>query len=1319
LEPGTCRYNIPQAVQLSGDLQVEKLQQSLDTIVARHASLRTTFTIEDGSPMQVIAPAQPVNLPIVDLSNLSEDGQEREARRLAVEEGRQPFDLTRGPLMRTQLLRLAQDKYILLLTLHHIISDGWSVAVFFRELGVLYNALIEDKPSPLGELPIQYADFTLWQRSYLQGQELQNQLAYWKLQLVDAPVVLELPTDYPRPLTPGEPGSKAAPAVLHDLKAELTQRIKALSQREGVTLFMTLMAAFKALLHHYTGQDDIVVGSPIAGRNHTETEDCIGAFVNTLVLRTKLEGNPTFRELLRREREVALGAYAHQEMPFEKLLEELQPQRSLHHTPLFQVFFNMLNLPPVHAELSGLVTEHLALLESSCKVRSHTLCRGTKGKYLSEIVYDSELFHAETIQRMAAHFQTLLEGVVANADLRLSQLPLLTESERLQRSTPVNRISPRNEFIRWSQQETYSTLYRRFEQQVERNPRQIAVKTTSHQWSYDELNQRANHIAHSILSRCGDGKGDEPQRVALLFEHGAPMIAAILGVLKAGKTYVPLEPAHPQERLALIVVDVQATAIVTNNSHLALAAALAADILHLINADDVEDAVVASDAVTVDSSPHDAAYILYTSGSTGKPKGVVQSHRNVLGHIRNYSNNLHIRSDDRLTLFSSYGFDAAVMDIFAALLNGATFYPIDVKEHGVASLSRYLSEQEITIFHSTPTLYRYFMSTLPVGETLRHLRLVVLGGEEVVRTDVELYKKHCSSDCLFVNGFGPTEATVVLQNFIDHQTPLTRHAVPIGYPVEDSEILLLNKDGEEVELFGEITVRSPHVALGYWQEPKLTRAVFPPDPAQGDKRIYRTGDLGRRLANGAIEFVGRKDFQVKIRGHRIELREIESVVSRHPSVREAVVMAQRNGLGEAGLVAYVVGVDEAVLSGSQLRQFTQTKLPDYMVPGTFVLLDKMPLIENGKIDRQALLRLPQEEGDCPQTPARPQNELEGQLIESWKKVLNRQQIGVRDNFFDLGGHSLLAVSLVASIEQEFGCKLSLGTLFQMPTVERLASFITQQVHQEHQTTPSRSLVAIQPRGSKQPLFMVHDASGTLWCYHALAQYMGTDQPVYGFQVPVVHDNSHLPRTVDSIAARYVDELCEFQPQGPYFLGGFSLGGALAFEMAQQLREQGREVALLALLDTGCPGAHRETATPLQTAQLYLRNLRSMNRHDALMHVSSRVLRKAPKGTPVSLDELADESIREALFESATQHQLPQAFNSYEVRSYAGGVVLFRASLHFRGFDDSLGWQRVAKGELRVEFVPGSHATMVMEPHVRHLAARLKLHINSAQSSQVV
>lgn len=1314
LMPGTPVFNVPVAVRLSRAIDVNVLQRSLAEIVRRHEVFRTTFITVDGRPAPTISSELDHELEVTDLTAHPLAERDWESQRLIEAEALRPFDLAHGPLIRTSLIKLSEQRSIFLLTMHHIISDGWSILLFFQELSALYQAFADGKVSPLVAPPIQYTDYAAWQREWLRGEVLDRQLSYWKNKLRGELPVLELPVDRPRPAVQTYSGAR----LTLTLSAELTQTLIALSQREGATLFMILLAAFKLLLQRYTGQEDVIVGSPIANRPQAETEKLIGFLLNNLALRTDLSGDPSFRGLLSRVRDTALDAYANQDVPFEKLIEELKPDRDLSRTAIFQVYFNLfsfsndIELPD--GNTISFVDAWLQLEEHLSKF-DLTLYAGLQnGELKLAFVYNTDLFEEASINRMLAHFRNLLKAVAHNPSLAISDYALSDKSDI---SFSSECIRPVNDFQRFEKSEIEQSIYERFAAQVRKHPARTAVKTTNHEWSYAELNAKATGIAQTVVDLCGKGE----ERVALLCEHDAPMIAAMLGALRAGKTYVPLDPGYPEARLSYILDHSESSALLADESNLALARRLAPAGVRVINIDRVDSVEQAIDLPNL--PPDRPAYILYTSGSTGRPKGVVQNHRNVLHFIRVYTNSLHIDSADRLTLLSSYCFDASVMDIYGALLNGATLYPIDIRREGLAHLSEHLCTEKITIYHSTPTVYRYFIETLSARKEFPGLRLIVLGGEEVSRRDVELYRKHFSNGCIFVNGLGPTESTVSLQNFIDKRTAVSNESIPVGFPVAETEILLLSNTGKPVEIQGEIAIKSRHVALGYWRDPEATSAAFIGSQKGGDTcRIYKTGDLGRRLPDGRVRFEGRKDFQIKIRGFRVETGEIEAVLCHHPLVRESVVVAQDiEGRGQQ-LVAYVVPQTDRLPNENELRTFLKKQLPEYMLPAALVVLDALPMTESGKVNRRALPDPVLHNPKAVAAPSAPRTELEKLLLPIWSEVLG-VPVGVTDNFFECGGHSLMAVRLFAQIEKRLGHHLPLATLFQAPTVAQLAAAI--EGDSMHQRT---SLVPIQTGGANPTFFCVHGLGGHVLEFYDLARHLGPNQPFYGLQSQGLDGKQPLLTSIREMARHYIKEMRELQPAGPYFIGGRSLGGTIAFEMAGQLRAQNEEVGLLALLDTYPAGyakllpavSQPETNFGRATNRIesHFRNLRRLSFTEKVLYLTEKA-RYAPRKMKSFVWRRAYRRYRN--FNRAVPRLLrdvaeynSMAGHEYVPQVYDGRVTLFWASGDLRAYDLVEGWRVLVPRGIEVQEISGTHLNIIKEPHVAELALKLNESLARAQ-----
>jgi amino acid adenylation domain-containing protein len=1024
LEPDSPLYNIPQAFRLRGALKVEALRGTFEVLVTRHESLRTTFSIVDETPVQCIAEKGSFSMPVIDLTGLPEAGREVEAQRLAGEEFRRPFNLSQGPLLRVTLLRLGEKEHILLLVIHHIISDGWSMGVLVKEMAALYEAFCVGNPSPLVELPIQYADFAHWQREWFQGEVLGAQVQYWKKQLGGTLPILELPTDRPRPAVQIYRGKRRSLAFSKDL----SEGLKALSQREGVTLFMMLLAAFQTLLHRYTGQEDIIVGSPIANRNRLEIEGLIGFFVNTLVLRSDLSGNPPFRELLSRVREVALGAYGHQDLPFEKLVEELQVPRDLSYNPLFQVMLVLQNAPMQALQLSGLTLSPLEVETGTAKFDlTLELVEGSEG-FAGGIEYNTDLFDTVSIDRMVGHFQTLLQGIVANPEQRIAELPLLSEGERHQLLVEWNATEveyPRDK-----------CLHELFEEQVERTPDGVALVFEGKQLTYRELNGRANQLAHYLRKM---GVGPEVL-VGIFMERSFEMVIAMYGILKAGGAYVPLDPEYPPERVAFMARDTQVPVLLTQRH---LMANLPEHKAKVICLDSDWPGIVKENSQNLASgaTAENLAYVIYTSGSTGMPKGAMNTHRGICNRLLWMQDEYQLTDKDRVLQKTPFSFDVSVWEFFWPLLVGACMV---VARPGGHKDSHYLvktiQEQEITTLHFVPSMLQVFLEEKEVEKCFT-LKRVICSGEALPYELQEHFFARLPAE--LHNLYGPTEAAVDVTYWACKRGSDQR-IVPIGYPVANTQMYILDSHLQPVPIGvpGELYIGGIQVGRGYLNRPELTAEKFIPDPfrAVPRARLYRTGDLARYLPGGEIEYLGRTDHQVKIRGFRIELGEIEAVLGEHESIGQVVVMAREDIPGEKRLVAYIVPDGNQPPSASVLRQYLQEKLPEYMVPGAFITLEKFPLSPNGKIDRKTL-PAPASIRPVELDYVAPRTEMERTIAAIWQEVLHLEKVGTHDNFFELGGHSLLATQVVSRIKKTLGIDLPLQLFFKNPIIAGLSGII--------------------------------------------------------------------------------------------------------------------------------------------------------------------------------------------------------------------------------------------------------------------------------------
>jgi amino acid adenylation domain-containing protein len=1055
-EPDASVYNIPLAIRLSGSLDVRALEQSLDEIIRRHEALRTRFIVSDGKPAQVIAPELRLPLPLVDLSDLVE--REAELQRQIDQQGLQPFDLARDSLIRTTLLRLGRDEHVLLLTMHHIISDGWSLGIFVDELAVLYKAFTTGRPSPLDELDIQYVDFATWQQKWLQGEVLEAQLAYWKQQLGGELAMLDLPTDRPRPPVQTFKGR----SEMLVLPPSLTDALKAFSQREGVTLFMTLLAAFKTLLHRYTGQTDVVVGSPIAGRTRVETERLIGFFLNTLVLRTDLSESPTFRELLGRVRQVALQAYTHQDVPFEKLLEELQPERDLSRPPLFQVFFNMLNFPHAEIELPGLRVKPLSPPEIGAKFDLTLYVREQDQSIRFDLVYNADLYDRQRIVEMATQLEQLLSQVLENPDAKIADLTLVTDRAKTILPDPTQTLD-----ATW-----YGAVHTRFSQQARQLGEKPAVIDNQQTWTYGELNARSNQLANYLRAN-----GIRSQDVVAIYgQRDASIVWAVLGVLKAGATFFILDPAYPAQRLLDCLSLAQPKGLIQCEMAPELPGALErslaslACICHLGPArhtgqavtDLLTDYAVQEPDVTV--GPDDLACIGFTSGSTGKPKGILGRHGPLSHFLPWQRQTFNLDASDRYSMLSGLAHDPLQRDIFTPLWLGATICIPDPNQLGVPGwLADWTQKNKITVAHLTPAMGQIMLEAAAVKiPTLRYAFFV---GDALAKHDVvRLCRLAPAVTC--VNFYGSTETQRAIGYFVvpdtrdtladgyQAQMPL-KETVPLGRGIQDVQLLVLNalQKLAGVGEMGEVYIRSPHLAAGYLQDTQLTQERFLVNPFtnQAQDRLYKTGDLGHYLPDGNVAFLGRADHQIKIRGFRIELEEIQAVLSEHPAIREAVVIAQARERKPADkrLLAFVVPDSSgAVPSNSELSSFLKQRLPDYMIPSVIVTLEALPLTPNLKVDRRALLKLDVDQVQSEETFVEPRNPIEEKLASIWADVLGVKKVGVHDNFFKLGGHSLTAIQLTSRVRQAFLVEIPLLDLFKEPTVANLAAVITKSQEQQ-------------------------------------------------------------------------------------------------------------------------------------------------------------------------------------------------------------------------------------------------------------------------------
>ncbi|MBD2494910.1 non-ribosomal peptide synthetase [Nostoc sp. FACHB-280] len=1027
LEPNSPFYNIPAAVRLQGQLNVAALAQSFSEIVTRHEALRTNFVTTAGQVVAAIAPEKPLNLSTIDLSDLETNEQAAKIKHLADLEAQQPFDISRDHLLRVKLLRLSEQEHIVLVTMHHIVSDAWSIGILVQELAALYPAFCDGQPSPLPALPIQYVDFAAWQRQWLQGQVLETQISYWRKQLANAPTVLELPTDYPRPAIQTFQGATYS----FELSIELSTALQKFSQQQGSTLFMTLLASFQILLWRYTGQKDIVVGSPIANRNRAEIEGLIGFFVNTLVLRTNLGGNPSFVELLKQVREMALGAYAHQDVPFELLVEQLQPQRDLSHTPLFQVMFVLQNAPMSALKLPGLTLTPEDSSSDSAKFDLTLYVTETDSGLVASLEYNTDLFKESTICRMASHLQTLLAGIVANPQQRLSELPLLNKSEQHQLLREWNDTA-----VAYPQ---HLCIHELFEQQVTKTPDAVAVEFANQQLTYQELNTKANQLAHYLRSL-----GVKPEvLVGICVERSLDMIIGLLAILKAGGAYIPLDPNYPSERIAYILEDTQAPVLLTQTALLAVMPLHQAKVICL-DTDWHNISQHSQENLVTDVTPENLAYIIYTSGSTGKPKGVMIQHASTVAMLDWADKTFSREARAGVLASTSICFDLSVFEMFVPLCCGGKVILIE----NALYISNLPATCGVTLINTVPSVIAQLLQTDNIPASVQ---TVNIAGEPLQNQLVQKLYQQAHIQQVF-NLYGPSEDTTYSTFALIQKgasgTP------PIGRPIHNTQAYLLDENLQPVPVGvpGMLYLGGAGLARGYLNKLELTADKFIPHPYANvpGERLYKTGDLARYLPNGEIEYIGRIDNQVKIRGFRIELGEIEALTIQHPGVEAAVVTV----VDAQQIIAYVVFNSEQPPTIAELRGFLEAKLPNYMIPAAFVTLAALPLTPNGKVDRKAL---PAPDTTHPELTAvyqPPQTELEKTIADVWQAVLNIERVGIHDNFFELGGHSLLLIQVHSQLQKILQKDFLLVEMFQYPTVSRLARYFSQEYTVATSTIPN-------------------------------------------------------------------------------------------------------------------------------------------------------------------------------------------------------------------------------------------------------------------------
>lgn len=1242
LQPETPLYNVSRAMHLRGPLQYPALKSALQVLLDRHEALRTTFHVLDGEPIQRIDASPELELPIIDLQADTADADASLTLHLS-KEGQYIFGLAAGLLFRPILFRLADDQHVLQLTIHHLACDGWSLRLLFKELAVLYRGFCSGRVCELPPTILRYVDFARWQREPRQQRLFAEHIQWWKRQLAEAPAVLELATDKPRP--PVNSGSGAFMQL--EIPAELRKQLEGLARRENVTLYMTLLAGFIILLHRYTGMEKFLVGTTSTGRHRPETHPIVGFFVDTMVIKADLSGEPTVRDVLQRVQQTVINAVKHSDVPFDRIVESLDLPRDLSRHGLFQVLFNA---PPQYdLDFDGLEATPVKVdAQVSRFDLEMTFAEGANKT--TGINWSTDLFDTETIQRMLGHYVVLLKAIATSQDQTVCQMPLLTEPERIQLLVQWNNTAEEFPGAR--------CIHELFEQQVERTPAADAVVFGCEKLTYRELNQRANQLAHYLVAR-----GVVPESlVGLCLERSPELIVCILGILKAGGAYVPLDPGYPQKRLDMIVKDTGIRLMLTQPD-----LAMRFTGVEPVLPGDTE--AYPQDNPGLKGSPDRLAYIIFTSGSSGRPKGVMVEQRALVNFVRAAQRVVQLDHSDALLSVTTISFDIFALELFLPLLCGAGMILASretaMDGHALASL---LTSSRATHLQATPATWQMLVDVdwQPPG-----VFTGLCGGELLPRKLAQAMAQRCTR---LWNWYGPTEATVWAT--VLEVSARDYVAGNIGKPLSNYRIFILDGTDNPVPIgvVGELVIGGDSLARGYFNQPELTAARFSEFGSLG--RVYRTGDRARWRQDGQIEFLGRADQQVKVRGFRIEPGDIESTLLQHPGVSAAVVRVV--GAAEnRKLAAYIIarsGLSKETMG--PLREHVKEYLPGYMCPTSYTLLERFPLMPNGKIDRQALPDPDESRLDLNGSYVAPQTPLQQQLTEIWADVLGVDKVGIRDDFFELGGHSLLVLRLIARMEQVMGEKLSLLDMFQNPSIEA----ITRRDASQEGNLPE-AVTAIRATGSLAPFFAI----GSHPRYTEIARRLDPDQPfyrldVYALQTRRLLGDKGLLQSVEAIAAQMINAILSIQPRGPYYLGGGCEGSFVAFEVARVLQQRGEEVAQLVLWITPAPGFRRGVVFGKSAITRVLQQLKYQMGPELIADLNLRTLREASRHARI-------------------EYRIFRAMDRYKPAGrFEGPISLVRTVEHCFGAnaDRALGWGEHASGGVQVRDVPGNHDTWLLQ-----------------------
>ncbi|MDR7239959.1 non-ribosomal peptide synthetase [Neobacillus drentensis] len=1284
LYPSNSAYNRPSVISLKGILNVEALEKSINEIIKRHEVLRAYFPVQEGVPIQAIRPFQYLKLPVLDISNLPllERNQEKEKR--IMEELGHTFDASSDFLFRAKLLKLSKEEQLLLINIHHIVFDGWSMQNFLKEMSRYYKAFILGQPLSLPALPLLFSEYAKKQRELISSELIQRDLTYWRSKLSMDLQELNLPLDFPRSSQPKLEGKTYSFII----PSNVNQNIKSLCRKEKITPFMFIMTILKILVYRYTGQEDISVGSYVSGRNKKEIEPLIGLFANTLVLRTQLRSDMTFLEAVQQVKKISLEAFSYQNVPFTKCIEDINSNRYVNNHPFFQVVLNMHNMPQSNEEVPGLSIEEIDIEHNAALADLTLKITEVRGELKCALIYDKALFEEGTIIRMAGHFNTLVEGALKEQDTLISLLPFITSSEK-------NQL-----LVEWNSKAAYPktpSIQQLFEEQVDLNKDQMALIYGNTQITYLDLERKANQIANFLQASGLRGE----HLVAICLDRSPEMIMSFLAVLKAGAAYVPFDLSYPPERIAFMLEDAQAAFVITTEEIAKQLPVIKAKVICL----DKESKAVAKmseNRSTNLSGPGSLAYVMYTSGSTGKPKGVAIEHRGINRLVKNI-NYANVGPRETFLNLTTVAFDVSAFEIYGALLNGGKLVILNSNKPPIDHIARSISQFGVTSLCVGPEMLNLLIEDYT--DQLGNLRQILSAGDAL---PVWLARKCLTKlpECQLINAYGPTENTVYTTSYRVEDILPNATSIPIGQPIADDRVFILDMHLQPVPIgvTGELYLSGTGIARGYLNNPQLTKERFPSAPLLiSNGGLYRTGDLARYRSDGNIEFLGRTDNQVKIRGCRIELGEIESVVGMYSGIRETVAHAIKGKDGTAELVAYVVMNKGEIFDQQKIRIFAREKLPEYMVPTFFVELLKIPVTPVGKIDRKNLpapiISIKEDKVVMPRT------KVEEQLMSIWETLLDVRPIGIHDNYFDLGGHSLLAMRMFSEIEKTFEIKLPVSIIFQEDTIEKLSRLISS----KHKIMDLNSIVPIQSLGDNSPLFCIHPGNGEVLAYRLLAEKLGKERPIYGLRY--VESGAAAETTIKNLASQYIDEIKQIQPKGPYNLLGYCVGGTIAYEMAQQLYQAGKEVSLLAMLNprnnTSVP---KEVVNEINYMKIINNNLKKLFKLSYKEWIPF-AMKKIQNVTQLVKNRILPNELNQVQL-------LIKENREYRPAPYPGKLLIIHGENRNENIvAEKFGWDSVDKGHIYLRSIKGEDNIMMEEPHVVNVAEFLNEYLSALTVSR--